>query len=266
MIYRLLLLVLAPLVVIGADMRDTVSVCELIANRIEHSGRMVAVRGRVAAGGHSLYLVADDACSYRLVTRGVTWPNIISVEVPNNKSPDPDARAPFSLSTREERSIDAYFRRISWRDGLSAEEATYVGYFVTYIDLEKRVSPGVPGALLLGFGSIGLGAPGQLLIQRVEEHTGGAEGQSGTVRTRGTHDEVVAGSDKKAVARGRGRLWRFLAAGHLLPPEPRALGVKWSPRPASFRAPTLRIGAGLTLQDASVARGTKLQEKCRCDR
>ena len=66
----------------SAPRNDTLSVCELITTRTEHSGRMVTVRGEVRYGGHGSYLVADANCSYRLITDGVTWPNVIYMEYP----------------------------------------------------------------------------------------------------------------------------------------------------------------------------------------
>jgi hypothetical protein len=57
--------------------------------------------------------------------------------------------------------------------------ATYQGLFVTYLDLDRRVSPGVPGALRLGFGPL-IGAPAQLLVKTVRDvavvpNNGGAD-------------------------------------------------------------------------------------------
>jgi len=152
-----------------ADRAPRLSLCDLIARRSEYNGRMVAVRGRVAAGGHGPYLVAPGACSYELVTRGVVWPNIINVVFPDNRSPDVSAHAPFTLDRGALQALDDYFRNAHYQDGLDVAVATYVGYFVTYPDLDKRVSPGVPGALRLGFGPAGMGAPAQLVIKSIKD-------------------------------------------------------------------------------------------------
>ena len=59
------------------------------------------------------------------------------------------------------------------------EAATYVGFFITYSDLEKRVSPDIPRAPRLGFGPAGLGAPAQLVIKTIKDV---AANQGGAVR------------------------------------------------------------------------------------
>jgi len=144
------------------------SVCDVIAKRSGYDGQVIAVRGAVTAGGHGPYLVASNACSYELVTRGVVWPNIINLVLPNNQSPDLTVHAPFTLDWKAIRAADDYLVKAGYRAGVDTETATYVGLFVTYPDLDKRVSPGVPGALRLGFGPGGLGAPAQLVIKTVE--------------------------------------------------------------------------------------------------
>lgn len=106
---------------------------------------------------------------YRLVTAGVKWPNIIYLTYPNNRSRDPSDRAPFSLDWTAVRREGDMLKRVSFRVDVDKEIATYEGLLVTYRDLERRVSPGIPGALRLGFGPTGLGAPCQLIIRTVSD-------------------------------------------------------------------------------------------------
>ena len=70
---------------LAADRIPPLSVCDLIARRDEYNGKMVEVRGLLAAGGHGPYLVPPDTCSYELTTRGVVWPNIINLVFPDNR-------------------------------------------------------------------------------------------------------------------------------------------------------------------------------------
>jgi hypothetical protein len=130
---------------------------------------MVAVRAVVVPGGHGPYLTPLDECAYRLVTRGVVWPNIISLVCPNNQSPDVNDHAPFKLDRRAIEAEEAHVRTAGYELGLDVEVATYVGLFETHLDLEKRVSPDIPGALRVGFGPAGLDAPAQLVIKTVKD-------------------------------------------------------------------------------------------------
>jgi hypothetical protein len=151
----------------AADRLPPLSVCEAVAKRGEYAGRIVAVRGAVIAGGHGPYLVPSGPCSYELVTRGVTWPNIINLVLPGNRSPDLTVHAPFKPDWKAIQAAEDYLVRTGFQSGVDTETATYLGLFVTYADLDKRVSPGVPGALRLGFGPTGLGAPAQLVFRTV---------------------------------------------------------------------------------------------------
>jgi len=145
------------------------SVCEAISNRSAYSGRVVEVRGIVMAGGHGIYLAPSGNCEYKLVTRGVVWPNIINLVFPNNRSPDVYAHAPFEYDRQVIDDADRRVLKMGYRAGLDTETATYEGLFVTYNDLEKRVSPGVPNAFRIGFGPVGLGAPAQLVIKTIKD-------------------------------------------------------------------------------------------------
>jgi hypothetical protein len=167
-----ILLVLAtgiPFHASAADRLSPVSVCDLVAKRTEYNGRIISVRGQVMPGGHGPYLAAWATCSYQLVTRGVAWPNIISLVYPSNDSRDVTAHAPFALDRKATRAADDYLLKSGFRAEVDVEVATYVGLFVTYSDLDNRVNPGLPGALRLGFGPAGLGAPGQLVIKTVKD-------------------------------------------------------------------------------------------------
>jgi hypothetical protein len=150
---------------------QSLSPCELVAKRTEYNGRIVAVRGVVAAGGHGIYLVSPNNCSYELVTRGIVWPNIINLVFPNNTARDISLHAPFVLDRKAIEAADDMLIKSGYRAGVDGELATYEGLFVTYTDLDKRVSPGVPGAFRLGFGPAGLGAPAQLVIKTIKDVT-----------------------------------------------------------------------------------------------
>jgi hypothetical protein len=153
----------------SAEDAAPLSVCKLIARRYEFNGRIVEVRGKIVEGGHGIYLASAQECAHELVTRGVTWPNIINLEYPNNHSPDADSHAPFEADLKAFRVADANAERMGYRHGIDTEIATYVGLFMTYPDLDRRVSPRVPDALRLGFGPAGLGAPAQVLIRTIKD-------------------------------------------------------------------------------------------------
>jgi hypothetical protein len=153
----------------AADGLSPLSVCEVIAKRIEYDRQILEVRGNVTAGGHGIYLEPSSKCSHELVTKGVVWPNIVNLIFPNNRSPLVDQHAPFELDQQALHAAETYAARVGYRPEVDVKVATYVGLFVTYPDLDSRVSPGVPGALRLGFGPAGLGAPAQLVIRTVKD-------------------------------------------------------------------------------------------------
>ncbi len=156
---------------LGAEQNARLTACDALTNRLHYNGQLVAIRGEVRAGGHGPYMIPEGACSYELITGGVAWPNKINLTYPNNRSPIETDHAPFSLDTRALRKADEYLERMGFRPGIDTEIATYVGLFVTYPDLDNRVSIGVPGAWRHGFGPAGMGAPAQLVIKTVEDVT-----------------------------------------------------------------------------------------------
>jgi hypothetical protein len=168
MIRLLLVSLLWPLGLLAAGPAPTLSVCEAIMERSQHNGELVALRGEIAWGGHGNYMVAPATCSYRLVTKGLVWPNVINLRFPNNHSPDPFDHAPFTPDLRAIEATRRYLVKVAFADDVDIELATYVGLLVTFSDLDRRVSPGVPGAPKLGFGPVGLEAPVQLLIKTIE--------------------------------------------------------------------------------------------------
>lgn len=157
-------------VVLASEPQGPVSVCELMAHRAELDRHVVLVRGAIGGGGHGTWLVASPTCTHRLTTRGVTWPNIVFLTLPNNQSKDPAFHADFAPDMRaiERANRDAVRAGYNGKDNHMV--ATYEGLLVTYLDLAERVSPGVPGALRLGFGPL-VGAPAQLLIRTVKDVT-----------------------------------------------------------------------------------------------
>ena len=145
------------------------SVCELIAHRIEYNGQLVTVRGEVKAGPHGGWLAPDSSCQYKLVTRGVEWPNLIFLTYPLKQSKDPDDHADFKVDWPAIKQADSRIMRAGFNADMDRLIETYVGKFVTYKDLENRVNPGIPGARRLGFGPVGLDAPAQLLVKTVRD-------------------------------------------------------------------------------------------------
>ena len=144
------------------------SVCELIAHRSDYNRRMVAVRGVVKGGGLGAWLAANRECVYTLVTRGVEWPNLIFLAYPDNSSQLESYHADFRVDWRAIRRVEEEVQGHAFNPDTDDTIETYEGLFLTYSDLERRVSPGVPGALRLGFGPLGE-APAQLLIKTVRD-------------------------------------------------------------------------------------------------
>lgn len=142
------------------------SVCEVLSHRIRLDGRLILVRGIVKSGGHGIWLAADGECRHELLTKGVRWPNEIYLAYPNNQSKDETVHAPFSVDWRSVAKSEEVTKRAGYRDDRDDIVITYEGLFVTYRDLARRVSPNVPGALKLGFGTQGA-FPAQLLIRRI---------------------------------------------------------------------------------------------------
>lgn len=143
------------------------TVCELIARRTEFAGKMVTVRGISEPGPHGDYLRASPACTYQLVTRGVVWPNVVFLTYPNHDSPSPTEHADFKVDFSAINQCNREIVHAGYDMRKDQVIATYIGRFVTYSapDLDQRSNAGLPGALRLGFGPVGLGAPAQLLIK-----------------------------------------------------------------------------------------------------
>lgn len=148
-----------------AERTKPLSVCELIERRVEYAGKMVAVQGEAREG----WLAASGDCSYKLITEGIEWPNVIYLDYPTPQSRNEASRANFRVHWKAIQAANDKVRRSGFDPRTDRLIITYVGRFVTYLDLDKRVSPGVPGALRLGFGPVGLGAPVQLLIKTIAD-------------------------------------------------------------------------------------------------
>jgi hypothetical protein len=134
------------------------SVCELIENRAQYNGRVVAVRGEVKGGAQGPWLQAAG-CPYRLFTKGVEWPDKIYLTYPLNQS-----EIDWASVVRAGEAL----KHSSFNSKADSIIETYVGTFVTYDDLGSRVTPYSPGAARFGFGPLG-DAPAQLLIRSVGE-------------------------------------------------------------------------------------------------
>jgi hypothetical protein len=128
---------------------------------------MVTVRGIERPGGHGSFLVASRDCTYQLVTRGVIWPNVVFLTYPNHDSPSPTDHAAFKPDFKAVERCNKEIVRAGYDPGKDQVIVTYIGRFVTYPDpdLDQRSNAGLRGALRLGFGPAGLGAPAQLLIK-----------------------------------------------------------------------------------------------------
>jgi len=149
----------------SADNAAPISVCEALSHRTEYSSHLITVRGEVKGGGHGAWLVASEDCRFKLVTKGLTWSNIIYLTYPENRSPLQEDHADFQVDWKSIQKAADAAREARFDPEKDRIFETFVGLFVTYFDLENRVSAGIPGALKLGFGPVGLEAPAQLLIK-----------------------------------------------------------------------------------------------------
>ena len=145
------------------------SVCELLAHRSEYADQVVTVRGEIRTGAHGIFLAAGPECSFRLVTRGVTWQNVIYLSYPytSKQSRDPTDRADFGIDWNSEKELASQIAKLRFTSKNDRLFETVAGLFRTYADLENRVNPMLPpGSDLrtLGFGPGGY-APGKLLIK-----------------------------------------------------------------------------------------------------
>ncbi len=144
-----------------------VTVCELLSHREDYANRLVTVRGQVTEGPHGAYFTAGPECHFKLVTKGVTWRNLIYLSSPNNKSVDPAAHADFEVDLDAEAKIMTDIRRLNFNPKTDTLVETVVGLCRILEDLDHRVNPSLPdGGFLrtLGFGP-GLDAPVELLIE-----------------------------------------------------------------------------------------------------
>ena len=148
------------------------SVCEVIEHRDEYNGKMVGIRGAVEATDEGIWLTAAADCKYKLVTKGFIWPDMVSLEYPNNSSKDPTEHTDFEVDWTAMNTVG-----IAIPKGFNPETdeiiKTYVGLFQTYADLGSHVFPEVPGGkywLKFGFGHLGA-APARILVKTVKDVT-----------------------------------------------------------------------------------------------
>jgi hypothetical protein len=130
---------------------------------------MVAIRGEVRQGGHGPWLAASPDCQYKLITRGVEWPNWIYLTYPSNESPRQEDHANFAVDWTALHHSQETVRRTGFNPDTDRIIKTYIGLFVTYPDLIDRVNPITPMRPRLGFGPVGMDAPAQLLIKSVKD-------------------------------------------------------------------------------------------------
>lgn len=128
---------------------------------------MVAIRGDVKIGGHGPWLAASSDCQYKLITKGVEWPNWIYLTYPSNESPDQLSHANFTVDLKTMSDAQEKVKRARFNRDTDRLVETYIGLFVTDPDL--KVNPGAPTRRRLGFGPVGMDAPAQLLIKRVKD-------------------------------------------------------------------------------------------------
>jgi hypothetical protein len=144
------------------------SVCDLMRQRTALMGQIVTVRGEVKAGGHGAYLIASSTCDFKLITRGVTWPNVVELAYPDNRARFEIFHAPFETDWKSIRQSEGQSRRQGFNPETDQKYETFTGLVVSYQNLEDRVSApnrGSPNGIRLGFGPVGLDAPIQLLIK-----------------------------------------------------------------------------------------------------
>jgi hypothetical protein len=141
-----------------------ISVCQLLTHREDYNGRLVTVRGEVKGSSESAWLEADPDCNYKLITRGVVWPSIVSLAYPNSRSKDPMDKADFGVDWRAEESEGAVVRKLGFNPDKDHLFETFVGLFRTHLDLDKRVNPNKQDWPRFGFGHLGT-APAQILTK-----------------------------------------------------------------------------------------------------
>jgi len=139
----------------------------LIVHRNEFDGKMVAVRGAVEGTDEGAWLRSSQNCKYKLVTRGITWPNVISLEYPNNESTNPADHVDFDVDWEAIYTVGVAVPK-GFNRKIDQIVKTYVGLFQTYPDLDSRVSSDKGDALKAGFGHLG-GAPARILVKTVRD-------------------------------------------------------------------------------------------------
>jgi hypothetical protein len=172
-----------------------VSVCEVLQQRVELTGRFVSlhgeykaapveriisVRGEVKAGGHGAYLIAEPPCTFKLrapvttwpngLTTRWTWPNVIWLQYANNKSGDESTRAPFEVDWTSVKRAERQALRQGYDPTSDQLFETFSGLLVSFDQL--GLPPASQGAPILkrpGFGPAGLDAPAKLLIKSVSD-------------------------------------------------------------------------------------------------
>jgi hypothetical protein len=153
--------------VVARESPPLLSVCELLIHRNEFNGKMVSVRGAIEGTNEGAWLRSSQSCKYKLVTRGITWPNVISLEYPNNESPNPEDHANFDVDWNAINTVG-----VAIPNGFNRKTdqivKTYVGLFQTYPDLDRRLSSDKGDALKSGFGHLG-GAPARILVKTVKD-------------------------------------------------------------------------------------------------
>jgi hypothetical protein len=142
-------------------LRKSLSVCEVLQQRIELSGRFETISGGCKTAAFKL--TTPGTTGPNGFTIRWTWPNFISLEYAENKSGDESARAPFEVDWLSIRQTERQAKRQRYYPASDRLFETFTGLLVTFDRLDlPAASPGAPILKRPGFGP---DAPAKLLIK-----------------------------------------------------------------------------------------------------
>lgn len=146
----------------------TMSVCELFEDLLSHSGKMVAVRGRLVATRHGWSLFGDN-CTTQFVYRGRGWPHGLDLWHAGSALVSPPVN--FTIDRASIRRLDKLlcFLHDTMPEELGVEiTVTFVGELRTIRDLEALAPQLSQASRPRGFGQSGA-FPAQLIYRSAKD-------------------------------------------------------------------------------------------------
>jgi hypothetical protein len=162
-VVAVLLVILADQVSTDQDLR-TLTVCDVLRNRLAYQDKIVAVRGELIRGEEHFYL-RMESCTEKLVTSGFRWPDAITLERPG--SPLVERAVDYEEDLEALSHISLVLEKVAKSGSPMRVWATFVGKLETRTNF-PMVRTGAGQVVGYGFGHLNA-FPAQLVYRSVKD-------------------------------------------------------------------------------------------------